>query len=370
MGHDNFPHRGEPSRENAESRQPAPARDWLDRANDIFHFEEAISGKNLPPLDIPAGLIPPAPAPKAAPVTSPVENPASGGGSDGALANVTTGKAGAAAMAGPSVQAGAVASPPAAFPLAPRARDWTGPVQKLDRDAMAEAGYLVPDGPVSKIGEEFRIIKRELLSRIRGNRNHAAIEGGNVMLVTSAHPGDGKTYCSINLALSLAAETGLEILLIDADFAKPGIVDALGLSADKGMMDALADPDIAVEDLVIRTDVPSFFVLPAGRRHEKDSEYIASSRTQDIISALVAGRKDRILIFDTPPLLAASPAAMLAAHMGQAILVVRADRTTESALRDCVDMLKDCDCVQLLLNGVTFSASGRNYGNYYGKEGE
>ncbi len=307
-------------------------RSMLERASEMFHFDDAIKGKGLPPLDIPPGMIPPERVHQPEP---------------------------------------AVAAPPSADApaTAPRARDWTGPVQPIDREAMAEAGYLVPGGPISGIGEEFRIIKRELLARIRGTSRQSAIPNGNVILVTSAHPGDGKTFCAINLAVSLAAESDLEVLLVDADFAKPGVAQALGLGGGKGLMDALVDPALAIEDLVIRTDVPSLCVLPAGESSRLDTEYLASSRTDALIAALVAGRPDRVVIFDSPPLLAASPAAVLAAHVGQTLLVVRADRTTETTLRDAAGLLNGCANIQLLLNGVKFSASGRRFGTYYGKEG-
>ncbi len=318
------------------------AKSMMERASEVFHFEDAIKGTGLMPLDIPAELIPPAPKPRAKAGTK-----TAAGAKRGAVATATT----------------------AATDGTARAGDWNGPIQQLDREAMAEAGYLVPGGPINGVGEEFRIIKRELLARIRGNRQQAPIPNGNVILVTSAHPNDGKTYCAVNLAVSLAAESDIEVLLVDADFAKPNIARALGLKPGKGLMDVLADPSFAVEDLVIRTDVPSLCVLPAGESSHLDAEYLASSRTDALIASLVEGRPERLVIFDSPPLLAASPAAVLAAHVGQTVLVVRADRTTETALRDAAGLLNGCPNIQLLLNGVKFSASGRRFGTYYGKEG-
>jgi len=346
--------------------RPAPARTVLDRANDLFHFEQAIRGEGLPPLDIPEGMIPPPHGASAAPDRQ-VEEPQAFAGSGKTITAPQPVAAPQSAIT--PTAAVAVAETPTPPPTdAPRARDWTGPVQILDRDAIAEAGYLAPGTATSRTGEEFRIIKRELLARIRGSRQQEVIPDGNILMMASAHAGDGKTYCAVNLALSLAAETGLEILLIDADFAKPSIPAALGLKPGKGMMDALADPKLSVEDLVIRTDIPSFCVLPAGQSSEKDAEYLASERMGQLIKALAEGRPDRILIFDTPPLLAASPASVLASHVGQTVLVVRADRTTEGALRDAAGLLKECPHVQLLLNGVKFSTSGRRFGSYYGRE--
>jgi len=243
-----------------------------------------------------------------------------------------------------------------------RAADWTGPVQPIDRIALVEAGYLLPDGPVTAMSEEFRLLKRDLLAELAGNMR------GNRVLICSAHSGEGKSFCAINLALSLAAEKEREILLVDADFGKPGIPEALGLTAGPGLMDALADPAIAIEDCVLRTDIPSLSVLPAGQRSNNDTEYLASARTEMLLNRLTEGRPDRIILFDSPPLLAASPAAVLASHVAVALLVVRADKTTESALRDAAGLLKGASRVKLLLNGVNFAGNGRRFGSYYAQE--
>ncbi|SCW44413.1 exopolysaccharide/PEP-CTERM locus tyrosine autokinase [Sphingobium faniae] len=244
-----------------------------------------------------------------------------------------------------------------------RAPAWTGPVQPVDRDMLAEADYLLPGGPVTTISEEFRLLKRDLLTQLQDN------ERGNRILVCSAHSGEGKSFCAINLALSLAAEKDREILLVDADFGKPGIPEALGLKPGPGLMDALSDRAIAIEDCVIRTDIPSLSVLPAGQPSNNDTEYLSSARTDALLKRLTEGRPERIILFDSPPLLAASAAAVLAGHAAISLLVVRADRTSESALREAVALLKGGTQVQLLLNGVRFGAGARRFGGYYSKEG-
>jgi len=257
-----------------------------------------------------------------------------------------------------------VAIAPAALAPVPtgfRALPWTGPIQPIDRIALAEAGLLQPDGPVTAMSEEFRLLKRDLLAQLQDNKR------GNRILVCSPHSGDGKSFCAINLALSLAAEKDREILLIDADFGKPGIPAALGLDAGPGLMDALADPMVAIEDCVIRTDIPSLSILPAGQRSNADTEFLSSARTEQLLARLTEGRPDRILVFDSPPLLAASPAAVLASHVAIALLVVRADKTSEAAVRDAVGLLKGGAQVQLLLNAVRFTGGGRRFGSYYAK---
>lgn len=292
----------------------------IERAGNLYDFSAALKGRAAPALDVSADLPPP-----------------------------------------PPVVAEAVA--PVSFaPAAPTAPAWTGPVQTVDRTKLVEAEYILPDGPVTALGEEFRLLKRELMARL------AEQDRGNRILVCSAHSGEGKTFCAVNLALSLAAEKERDVLLVDADFGKPGIPAALGLPEGPGLMDALADPMVAIEDCVIRSDIASLSVLPAGQRSNNDTEYLSSARTAALLDRLTMGRPERIVIFDSPPLLAASPAAFLAGHVAIALLVVRADVTGENALRDAAGMLKGGAQVQLLLNGVQFSSSGRRFGAYYQKE--
>ena len=131
-------------------------------------------------------------------------------------------------------------------------------------------------------------------------------------------------------------------------------------------MDALADPSVAIEDCILRTDIPGLHVLPAGNSTGSDTEYLASARTGPLLDRLTAQSPNRIVIFDSPPVLAASPASELAAHVGQAVMVVRSERTGEAALRDAVSILAGCDDIKLLLNCTRFSPTGRRFGSYYG----
>ncbi len=244
--------------------------------------------------------------------------------------------------------------------------EYDGPRVLVDRDRLAEAGFIVPDGPVTGISEEFRIIKRQLLLAARGTEKHPPLPRGERILICSAHPDEGKTFCALNLALSIAAEKDNEVLLVDADFAKPSILSSLGIEGDKGLMDALADPQLRVEELIIHTDIPGFSILPAGNQTNADTEYLASSRTEQVLNRLTQHNPNRIVIFDSPPALSASPASVLAMHVGQVVMVVKADETTETALRDALSLMGGCDNIQLLLNGTKFSPTGRRFGSYYG----
>lgn len=243
---------------------------------------------------------------------------------------------------------------------------YDGPCVIVDRDKLREAGFIVPDGPVTGISEEFRIIKRQLLLAAKGSQKVDPVVHGERILICSAHPDEGKTFCALNLALSIAAEKDNEVLLVDADFAKPSILSSLGLEGSKGLMDALADPQLPVENCIIHTDIPGLAILPAGDQTNADTEYLASSRTEQVLNRLTQNNPHRIVIFDSPPALSASPASVLATHVGQVLMVVKADETTETALRDALSLLGGCDHIQLLLNGTKFSPTGRRFGSYYG----
>ena len=257
----------------------------------------------------------------------------------------------------------------AALPVKRRDREMTGPAVKfsgkrheVSRGHLIDQGLIDPDGGASTLLEEFRIVKRQILETAeeRGTSRSRRV------LICSPHTGEGKTFCAANLALSLAGERDMEVLLVDGDFAKPSIMKTFGIGADGGLMDALADPARHVEDMVVGTDIPGLWLLPAGKRTDRDSEYLASDRTWEVLGRLTRGAPNRIIVFDSPPVLAASPAAELAKHVGQALLLARADHTPQAALEDAADLLSGCDDLSLLLNDATFSPSGRRFGTYYG----
>ncbi len=242
---------------------------------------------------------------------------------------------------------------------------FSGKPHKVNRQRLREMGMIVPEGGVTAILEEFRIVKRHLLLHAVELRQQGGGAAAQRVLICSPLPGEGKTYCAVNLALSIAAEKESEVLLVDADFANPSVLDRLGLPKGRGLMDALADPTLDVVDCVMGTDIPGLWVLPAGNATNSDSEYLSSSRTAGILERLTEGAPHRIVIFDSPPALAASPAAELAKYVGQALLVTRADSTGQNAVMDAISLLSGCPNIELLLNAASFSPSGRRFGTYY-----
>lgn len=328
----------------------------LERAADMFGLDPAA---NAPTIDV--SNLPPEPAKKARKVKA---EPA-------AEARV---EAPQPEILDPVVEAApAVEAPPPPSPRKEIARAAPAVVPArqgtIDRDRLAARGMIVPGAPVTGISEEYRIVKREIIRNFAGTANRPVVPRGHRVLLASANPGEGKTFSAVNLALSLAVEADHDVLLIDADIAKPSVLETLGLDDGPGLMDALADPHLPLGDCLIQTDIPGLKVMPAGTQHMHDTELLASARTEALLGQLEQGAPGRILILDSPPVLAASPAAVLAGHVGQLIMVVRADETLESSLRDAIGLMGACPHIQLLLNGVKFSPGGRRFGTYYGQGG-
>ena len=263
----------------------------------------------------------------------------------------------------------APAAPTQAVAKRPEPVAFTGERFPVSRQHLRDQGLIVPESTVTAVLEEFRIVKRQLLLNADQLAQQGMGPAAQRVLICSPHPGEGKSFTSVNLALAIAAEKECEVLLVDADFAKPSVLSMLGLPGGPGLMDALANPEIDAADCVIGTDVPGLWVLPAGSATASDTEYLSSSRTRTVLDRLVQGAPQRFVIFDSPPALAASPAAALAKYVGQAVVVARCDKTAQGSLEDAVSLLSACPNIQLILNAVHFSPSGRRFGSYYGYGG-
>lgn len=213
--------------------------------------------------------------------------------------------------------------------------------------------------------EEFRIVKRSLLLNAF-SKGDAAIKNGNIVLVTSTQPNEGKTFCAVSLALSMAAERDLTVLLVDADVSKPDVLNTLGIKGDKGLIDVIINKDMDLSECLLRTNIPNLTILPAGKKHKLTTELLASERMGEIIAEIARRYHDRIVIIDSPPVLASSAASVLALHVGQVLFVVEAERTREEELKDALKMIEKCKNINLLLNKARFTAGKKRFGSYYG----
>lgn len=232
----------------------------------------------------------------------------------------------------------------------------------IDIDGLASRNLLTPQSKRNKTMEEMRLIKRMVLSR-RWSDGDAL---NNTIIVTSALPEEGKTTIAINLAMSIAAEEDLRVLLVDADFVKPHALRQLGVTADKGLIDVIQDPHLDISDVMLRTNIEKLSLIPSGQLHDRCTELLASARMRDIIAELSSRYEDRILIFDSPPLLATTEAVMLASHMGQVVFVVQAGRTRRQLVDSALELMGGRGRVGLVLNRATPRLGSAEFGSYYG----
>lgn len=239
----------------------------------------------------------------------------------------------------------------------------------LDLDALQRAGFVTPRKAHTRVAEEYRLIKRPLLMNAFG-KGAAVVENGNIVVITSALPGEGKTFTSLNLAMSIAQERDSTVLLIDADMVERTLSKQLGLGDAMGLSDLLSDESLDVAEVIVSTNVPSLRIVPAGTPRGGLTELLTSEQMERLVRELASRYDDRVILFDTPPLLATSQAQVLADLAGQTLLVVREGRTPPSAVEEAVDLLDEDKVVGLVLNNCSRLSSGSYYGGYYGSRPE
>ncbi len=271
------------------------------------------------------------------------------------------------AVAGNGTAAAVVDLPPPVAPVASAAEPVRAPRVEIDLGRLQTMGYLAPGAPRTQLADEYRVIKRPLLKNIVGT-SAAGVARPNLVMITSALPGEGKTFSAINLALSIASEMDRTVLLIDADVQRPAVLDRLGLPHAKGLLDVLTDPEVGVQDVLLRTNIEKLSILPAGSPQSHATELLASDAMARLVDEMASRYPDRVLIFDAPPLLPSTESRVLATHMGQVVMVVAADRTPQASAMEALATIESCPLVMTLLNKARRSGAGSYYG-YYGGYG-
>jgi len=236
--------------------------------------------------------------------------------------------------------------------------------RRLDFGRLQTNGVITPTLPDSQLLHEFRVVKRPLIQNALG-KSASPVANANLIMVTSALPGEGKTFVSINLAMSIAMEVDRTVLLVDADVVAPSVPRILGIQPAKGLMDVLTDPDLDLGDVLLKTNVERLSLVLAGTKHRRASELLASDAMASLLNEVANRYPDRIVVFDSPPLLATTESRVLASHMGQVVVVVEAERTTHGALETALATVESCPVVMTMLNKASASEVGSYYG-YYG----
>jgi len=240
-----------------------------------------------------------------------------------------------------------------------------GVVIELDQKALRDAGLIAPDYHEELLADQYRDIKRPLIANAFGKRV-VQIEDGNLIMVTSALPGEGKTFTSINLAISIAQEQDLTVLLVDADVAKPHISTVLGVGKMPGLLDILDGDNHSPESLVVPTDMDGLSVLPAGAPRLNATELLSAFKMENLVKTLAARSPQRIVVFDTPPLLRTSESKILTSMAGQVVLVVKAEHTSQGAVGEALHVLGEDKAVNLILNQSRKAGSQNEYTYGYG----
>jgi len=235
----------------------------------------------------------------------------------------------------------------------------------IDISLLKAKGFVTPDGERTNLAEEFRFIKRPLLANAFG-RGSTLVDHGNMIMVTSSTAGEGKTWTAINLAMSVAMEMDKTVLLVDADVGRAQIHKTLGTPLGPGLIDLLTDDDIDVGDVILHTSLPKLRVMPMGRFHPHANELLAGQDMLRLTQELATRYSDRVVIFDSPPLLMTNEAVVLAGLMGQIVFVVESEKTSQGSVKEALSLLDTTKPIGLVLNKANQQMGGDyyGYGNY------
>jgi exopolysaccharide/PEP-CTERM locus tyrosine autokinase len=235
----------------------------------------------------------------------------------------------------------------------------------LDLDMLSASGIVTPNAPRSFLADQFRLIKRPLIANIKG-KDASALKHGNLIMVTSSLAGEGKSFSSVNLAMSIAMELDNTVMLVDADVARPSVLRMLGLPPGPGLLDLL-EGKTDMHSVLLKTNIDKLTILPSGTPHPKATELLASDAMRALLDDMAQRYPDRIIIFDSPPLLLTTESRVLATQMGQVVMVVQADKTLQSDVQHALSTIKNCSHINLVLNKTRgMAAGGYGYGYGYG----
>jgi len=264
--------------------------------------------------------------------------------------------------------------PPAAVPIPPDPPAAARPQPagqcsasfQINFKRLEAAGVASPTSQRGSRIEELRQIKRQLLKTVFVEGRTRANHNSNVIMVSSSVPGEGKTFITLNLALSFSMERNLHVLLVDADNHRRTLSGLVGApEAAVGLIDLMTDRTLTMRDIILRTNLANLAFIPSGQPHPQGAELLASREMAAVMHELAQRYPDRVILIDTPPLLASSEGAVLSANVGQIVLVVEKNRTTKGNIRRSIELVDSCDTISLILNKDTGTQTFSGYSNEY-----
>lgn len=236
---------------------------------------------------------------------------------------------------------------------------------------LEQAGLMVARMNRTRTTEEYRIVIGRVLRALHEAKDADFPLGpdasANVVMVTSARPGEGKSFTSLNLGGSISQNAGESVLIVDVDAKKDSLSDMLGLSDRKGFLDLVADPSLLPDDLIIPSDLPNLSFLALGSRSivrdGADEMGVEERRLTPPIKRLAQRFPRTLVLLDAPPCLSTSDPHTLSPSVGQVVVVVEAERTQRNDVEAAIDMIKVCPNITMLLNKVRMN-SGHTFGTY------
>ena len=236
----------------------------------------------------------------------------------------------------------------------------------IDLGRLVNNGHISLLGDRRQINEEYREIKRKLLANAFGPLAKT-LHNSNIIMVSSSRPSEGKTFTATNLAMSIAAEQDKTVLLVDADVLKPNVLNTLGLERRKGLMEYLTGEVKDISDVLYPTNIDKLKIIPAGKSHHLSTEMLASQKMHETVDEFANRYPDRIVIFDTPPLIGINESAVLANFAGQAVVVVEEGRAKLADIKLAVERLNPNMAIGFVVNKSTHTDSENSgyYGYYY-----
>lgn len=239
------------------------------------------------------------------------------------------------------------------------------PPFEIDTTSLSEKGLVALAGNRKAINEEFREIKRKLIGNAFG-KIAKTIHNPNIIMVSSSRPSEGKTFTATNLALSIASEQDKTVLLVDADVLRPNVLHTLGLEPRAGLMEYLTGDVDDIAEVLYPTNIDKLKIIPAGKSNHLSTELLASQKMHETVDEFANRYPDRVVIFDTPPLIGINESAILANFAGQAVVVVEEGRTKISDIKNAVEGLSPDMAIGFVVNkSVHKDSEGTGYYGYY-----
>ena len=235
---------------------------------------------------------------------------------------------------------------------------------EIDLQSLSNRNFVSIATERRLIYEEYRVIKRKLINNAFGGLS-STLKHPNLILVSSSRPGEGKTFTSVNLALSIALEQDKTVLLVDADVLRPNVSRTLEISTPLGLTDYLSSTDVSAADIIYSTNVERLKLITAGKPHHLSTELLASDKMIELVNEFASRYPDRIVIFDAPPLLGVNETSVLAGMCGQAVVVLEENKTKLNELDKALSLLPKELAVGFVINKAYYSRD-KGYGYGYG----